>query len=189
MSLLDDYLPDYDFRERHSRNIAARSDTIIEAAAAYRAESDPFVRAMIGIREIPMRLAGWLRGRQAELPLSFSLDNFTLLERRDDSELVYGLVGQFWRTDFGLVRISDGRAFRAFETPGFAKLILGYSAASNANGLTTLTTETRIFCPDRVSRRKFAPYWYLIRPVSGLIRRRVLTSIQVTSEKLDAARS
>ncbi len=186
MSLLDDYLPDYDFSERHSRTIAARSDTIIEAASLYRADSDPFFRVMIGIREAPMRLAGWLSGKQAELPPSFGLDNFTLLERRDLSDLIFGLVGQFWRPDFGLVPIADGDAFRAYDTPGVAKLVLGFSTEPDASGRTILTTETRIFCPDPVSRRKFAPYWYLIRPVSGLIRSRVLTSIQRTSERLDA---
>ncbi len=185
MSLLDDYLPDYDFSERHVRDVAARSKTIIAAAAAYRAESDPLFRAMIGLRELPMRLAGWLGGRQAEMPPTFSLDNFTLLERREGDAIVYGLVGQFWRSDFGLVPIADGATFRAFDTPGIAKLVLGFSAASSASGLTRLTTETRIHCPDPASRRKFAPYWYLIRPVSGLIRRRVLASIQRTSEKLD----
>ncbi|MDQ0437732.1 hypothetical protein QO014_002124 [Kaistia dalseonensis] len=186
--MLDDYLPDYDFSERHCRNVAARPDTIIEAASAYRAESDPFFRAMIGVREIPMRLAGWLGGRRAGLPPTFSLDNFTLLDRRDGSELVYGLVGQFWRSDFGLVSIADGTAFRAFDRPGIAKLVLGFSTEPGAGGLTKLTTETRIFCPDPVSRRKFAPYWYLIRPVSGLIRGRVLTSIRRASEKREAAR-
>ncbi|WP_201742261.1 hypothetical protein [Mangrovicoccus ximenensis] len=35
-------------------------------------------------------------------------------------------------------------------------------------------TETRVFCLDRAAERAFAPYWYLIRPVSGLIRRRLL---------------
>ncbi|WP_223920280.1 hypothetical protein [Aeromonas caviae] len=45
-----------------------------------------------------------------------------------------------------------------------------------------MTTQTRVFCPDLACRLKFAPYWYLIRPVSGLIRRRILGAIKAESE-------
>jgi hypothetical protein len=51
------------------------------------------------------------------------------------------------------------------------------------DGLTLLVTETRVFCPDRASLLKFTPYWLLIRPVSGLIRRRILSSIKQMSER------
>ncbi|EGH05146.1 hypothetical protein PSYAE_24927, partial [Pseudomonas amygdali pv. aesculi str. 0893_23] len=46
------------------------------------------------------------------------------------------------------------------------------------DGLTRLVTETRVQCLDAVALRQFRPYWYLIRPFSGLIRRRVLKAIQ-----------
>jgi hypothetical protein len=41
-----------------------------------------------------------------------------------------------------------------------------------------------LFCPTPVMRRKFAPYWYVIRPVSGLIRRRMLGRIRQQAEGL-----
>jgi hypothetical protein len=40
-----------------------------------------------------------------------------------------------------------------------------------------LHTQTRVFCTDEASLRRFRPYWLLIRPVSGLIRRRLLARI------------
>ncbi len=55
------------------------------------------------------------------------------------------------------------------------------------NGGAVLATETRVFCPDRASRRRFTPY--LIRPFSGLIRHRILSVIKGTSEKGVAATS
>lgn len=187
MSLLDDYLPAHDFSERHSRKVGAGPDEIMAAAAAYRLESDPFVRAMIGLRELPMRLFGLVSGRRADLPPTFGLHNFTRLDQRAGSELAYGLIGQFWKPDFGLLPMADGAAFRAFDRPGYAKLVMGFSVTLEPGGITTLSTETRVFCPDHASRRKFAPYWYLIRPVSGLIRGRVLASIQRASERPDPA--
>jgi hypothetical protein len=47
-----------------------------------------------------------------------------------------------------------------------AKLALGFSVENGSSGKTKLVTETRVHCPDRLSRLSFTPYWILIRPVS-----------------------
>ncbi|MBB3933101.1 hypothetical protein GGR25_004165 [Kaistia hirudinis] len=182
MSLLDDYLPVHQFSERHSRRMTAEPHAVLAAAATYEPRSDRFIRAAIGLRELPMRLFGLVSGRQAELPPAFGMDKFALLDERAGRERVYGLVGRFWKPNFGLVPVADGPAFLAFDEPGVAKLVLGFSATQEPGGFTTLTTETRVFCPDAATRRQFAPYWYLIRPVSGLIRGRMLAAIQRACE-------
>jgi hypothetical protein len=182
MALIDDYLPAYQFSERHSRPIAAAPERVMAAVAAYRPDDDRFFAAMIGLRELPMRLTAKLSGRPPALAAPFGLENFTRLVERPGSESVYGLVGRFWRRDFGLVAIADGAAFRAFDEPGVAKLALSFVASRTAAG-TLLATETRVHCPDRGTQRRFAPYWYLIRPVSGLIRQRMLAIIQRASEQ------
>ncbi|MBG4586951.1 hypothetical protein I5F53_30025, partial [Pseudomonas aeruginosa] len=85
--------------------------------------------------------------------------------------------GRFWRADFALERIADGEHFRCYDQPGVAKLVLCFRCTPSASG-TLLHTETRVFCPDRASRLRFTPYWLAIRPVSGLIRRRLLAGIE-----------
>ena len=187
MKLIGKYLPAYSFQEVHSCDVAADPPAVIEAASKYRPEVDPIFRNMIGLRELPMRLGNIIGSRRSPGPPPFGLDNFLLLERLDDSELAYGLIGRFWRPDFGLVTVPDGRAYLDFAAPGVAKLALGFSAIAQDNGMTRLTTETRVFCPDRASRLKFTPYWYLIRPVSGLIRNRVLATIKKASETTPAS--
>lgn len=182
MKLISKYLPEYSFREVHFREVAASPETVIEAAANYSPEADPFFRKMIGLRELPMRLGNRLRGKPADSIPPFGLHNFVPLGRVKDSELAYGLIGRFWRPDFGLEIVPDSQAYLDFAMPGFAKLALGFSAITQQNGTTRLTTETRVFCPDLACRLKFAPYWYLIRPISGLIRSRILTSIQKAGE-------
>ncbi|MGK8299756.1 hypothetical protein [Pseudomonas aeruginosa] len=72
---------------------------------------------------------------------------------------------------------SDGEHFRCYDQPGVAKLVLCFRCTPSASG-TLLHTETRVFCPDRASRLRFTPYWLAIRPVSGLIRRRLLAGIE-----------
>jgi hypothetical protein len=178
MSSIDEFLPTYQFSERHSCRVASDPLTILDAVASYRPDADPLFKVMIGLRELPMRL---LR-RRADAPEPFGLHNFTLLERTDEA-IVYGLIGQFWKLDYGLHPVADGQAFKAFQQKGVARLALGFSVQRPPDGLTLLVTETRIFCPDRASRLKFTPYWLLIRPASGFIRRRILSSIKQASER------
>jgi hypothetical protein len=49
------------------------------------------------------------------------------------------------------------------------------------------TTETRVYCPDRYSLIMFLPYWLIIRPVSGLLRRRALGAIRKIAESRRAS--
>ena len=53
---------------------------------------------------------------------------------------------------------------------------------AQVGGRTLLTTETRVFAPDRQVRRRFALYWFAIRPGSGLIRRMWLRAIRRRAE-------
>ena len=54
----------------------------------------------------------------------------------------------------------------------------GPEAGPDAGGGTWLLTETRVWCTDRAALLRFTPYWYLIRPVSGLIRHRLLARVR-----------
>lgn len=182
MQLINKYLPEYSFKEVHFCDVAANAATVIEAAAEYQPHNDRFFRSMIGLRELPMRIGNHLSGKKSNKPLPFGLHNFVFLEKQDEVGLAYGLVGRFWRPNFGLITIPDGDTFRRFNSPGIAKLILSFSAILQNDGTTRLVTETRVFCPDLGCRLKFAPYWYLIRPVSGIIRGRILNDIKKASE-------
>ncbi|MFC2260587.1 hypothetical protein ACFDR7_27225 [Pseudomonas aeruginosa] len=146
------YLPHWQFSEHHQRLIDAPAAAVLDAVEDLLRFDDPLVRAFLVLREAPGRLAG-------------------LLGRRN------GLVGRFWRADFALERIADGEHFRCYDQPGVAKLVLCFRCTPSASG-TLLHTETRVFCPDRASRLRFTPYWLAIRPVSGLIRRRLLAGIE-----------
>ena len=184
MHLLDRYLPTYQFSETHGLSIEAEAAAILDGVAAYRPESDRFFRFMIGLREVPMRWLGWSDVKRPP----FGLHDFTVLGR-SDSEIVYGLVGRFWRPDYGLEPISDGAAFLAFETGHAAKLALSFRTQRDPDGRTRLVTETRVSCPSRAARLKFTPYWLAIRPVSGVLRRRTLASIKRACERPSGIRS
>ena len=181
MQLIDKYLPEYGFSEIHGCDVNASPEVVLQAAIAYRPETDVFFRSMIGLRELPMRAIARLRGHESSVSQPFGLHEFTLLEHQPGQALVYGLVGQFWKADFGLFKIENAEAYLTFRTPGVARLALTF-IVTEQGGKTRLVTETRVFCPDRTSHLRFLPYWYLIRPVSGLIRNRILGSIKRASE-------
>ncbi|MCJ2088286.1 hypothetical protein MKK88_20190 [Methylobacterium sp. E-005] len=171
MRLIDRYMAAYQFREIHARRVTAAPASILSNVAAYRADSDPFFRIANAVREWPARL----RDRRDAPRQAFGIHTFTKLEETE-SEIVYGLVGRFWTADYGLRPIADGTAFRAFDADDAAKLVLGFRTQPEQGG-TLLVTETRVWCPNRSVRLRFTPYWLLIRPVSGLARRRMLASI------------
>ena len=174
MRLNDIHLPDYQFSETHSLDIKAEPARVMAQVLAYRPEDERFFRAAITLRELPMRLMG-----KADRPpaAAFGMDNFTLLEQVADRGVAYGLAGKLWQADFGLSVIADARAFAAFAEPGSVKLVVGFACEPLDSGLTRVTTQTRVHCLDATALRSFRPYWYLIRPVSGMIRRRMLRTI------------
>lgn len=182
MTLLDQFLPRFDFHERHAITIDAPAGIVLDHAARQRAQDDPFIRTAIRLRELPTRLFG-LSQRQ---PLD--LDDFTFLGRDGDRGLAFGLTGAFWRPDYGLVEIRSPEQFRMHGRNDVCSLVMGFDTGSDAAGRTVLRTETRVFCPTAAVRRQFAPYWYLIRPVSGMIRRRMLARVRQQAESEVARR-
>ena len=89
--------------------------------------------------------------------------------------------GRFWEPGYGLQPLADPAAFQAPAPPDSARLLLGFVAQPLA-GQTRLTTLTRVFCNSESARRRLAIYWAVIRPVSGLIRRRIRADVRRAAE-------
>jgi hypothetical protein len=178
--LIDHYLPLFQFREQHEILADASPGALLDAAAQPQSSEDPWARRFIALRELPGRLAG-VQGLQDTPP--FGLGNFVPLGRDGDRELAFGLLGKFWQADYGLMPVADASAFSLQQTPGVAKLVLNFSTSEDASGRTRLHTETRVYCNNRHALLRFTPYWWLIRPVSGLIRKRLLARINQTAQQ------
>ena len=176
MPLIDDFLPVFQFRERHELVTRASPKALLNAVLLPGVTDDPWARVFIRLREAPDRLLGSRSGLAGRA--NFGIDDFMILGRDADHELAFGLVGRFWQRDYGLVTLAHPRQqFAGFSEPGLAKLVLNFSTEALPGGGTRLMTETRVHCVDASARRRFTPYWWLIRPVSGWIRRRLLLRI------------
>lgn len=169
--LIDRFLPDYDFAERHG--IRVRADAAAVDACVRRLDlgGSPLARTLFRLRGMPadaLRLDGLERlcfARLADEP----------------GELVMGLIGRFWTPNGALERFAPEN-FTSFDRPGYARAVWNFSAEAIGPGETLLETETRIQCTDPASRRSFRRYWFVIRPFSGLIRRAALRSIRRDAE-------
>jgi hypothetical protein len=165
---LDELLPDYEFAERHRTRVTANPATALAAVKAATPGEMPFVRGLFALRSGPALLTrGRGLPRAKDRPLAEQMIEFgfvPLFESED--ELVLGYVGQPWTPAGGSMPRLSVEQWHAFAKPGYAKAVMNFRAR---NGI--LETSTRVHLTDASSRRRFAFYWRLIRPWSGLIRR------------------
>ena len=188
--LLDSYLPHYDVSERHHTRVAASLEATYAALWTTDLANALVVRILVALRTLPGALRDGAAGLRAlrqrgSKPVTlatFQERGFRVLAELPPTELVLGLEGQFWRPT-GNLCTPPAETFRMQgAAPGTARGVWNFHLQSRADGSTELTTETRVQCADTGARRRFLPYWYFIRPASGMIRRAMLREIRRTAE-------
>lgn len=172
--LIDEFLPHFDVTERHALDVSAPVERVFDALLGFDMSRSAIIRVLFRLRGLPSH------------PRALTLDGllrqgFILLGERPPSELLLGLVGQFWRPTGGIARL-DANKFQSFELPGYAKAAWNFALAERPDGITYLTTETRVQCLDQASRRRFRLYWSIVGPFSGLVRRQMLQGIKRKAE-------
>ncbi len=173
-SLIDEVLPQFDYRIHHRRRVDAPPDWVAQAVELFQ-----------------MGRAGTLlfKLRGITLPSGSIRDvltkaGFTILAERPGREVVAGTNGQFWklREMAHMERPLDLETFRSFDRAGWAQGAVSVRIEPREDGSTDLSTETRVRCVDEDARRRFAAYWFLIRIFSGWLRRDFLRRIARIAE-------
>ncbi|WP_051684119.1 hypothetical protein [Blastococcus sp. URHD0036] len=148
---------------------------------------------MIAARDLPNRVRGKEAeqhpdGPQPSTPPTFRMrdadgaDSGWVVLRNDPGvEFLVGLVGRFWRRDYGIERVSP-EDFASFDGPGYAKTLAGFALHPYGQGRTLLTYESRTLCTDAAARRRFAAYWLVLRPFVQLMLRGALVSMKRHAE-------
>lgn len=170
--LIDDFLPDYQFRERHARTVRRGPDTTLAAVMACDLGRSAVVRTLFRLRGLP---TGAITLRTMENV------GFRILGQKDGRELVIGLMGKFWTLSGGIYRFAPEQ-FRTLARPDLAKAAFNFRVLTLSGNSTRLTTETRVWCPTAYTRRRFRLYWFLIRPFSGLVRIEWLRMVKQQAE-------
>lgn len=173
MPLIDDWLPAFDFGERHDIALPVDPERALELALATPAAPDRFVRSLYTARG--------MRARDESVERFFIAHRFVVLARTP-TEWVAGTVGAVWRPRGGLVPVSDAAAWRASDLPGTIKAAIDFRAERIPGG-SRLTTETRVKVADARAERAFRLYWLAVGPFSALIRRRWLRAVQSAAKR------
>ena len=178
-TLIDEVLPEVDYRSRHDRHVRASAESLSAAIERYVVgrDSSPLVRLLFRIRGLRMP-SGPVRD-------VLRRSGFTVLAERPGEETVAGTFGRFWtlREQANMQAPLDIEDFHAFSRPGWAKAAMTLRVEPRDDGSSTLVTETRVLCMDERARRLFAPYWAFIKVFSGWIRRDLLGGIARIAEK------
>jgi hypothetical protein len=173
--LIDEFMPVYDFSERHETKIRASRERVFEALNSADLSDSWIIRGLFALRGL-----GWSRASEKSTLRGMTKAGFALLGEKPHEEILLGLAGKFWTLSGSLQKLDAGN-FREFNEKGFAKAAWNFSL-SESEGETRLKTETRIQCLDEDSRQSFALYWTVIKPFSGLTRAEMLRVIKQKAE-------
>jgi hypothetical protein len=154
---LDAFLPAYEFSTRHQVSVACDPAVADRALREVTFKEVPLVRGLLLARGLGLRRAG-------DSVLGTMVPRATVLEDVPGEGLILTLSGQFWRL-----------RGRGPEAPATA--VVDFRARPGS-----LATETRVHIPDPAARKKFARYWRVVRPFSGLIRMLVLRAAKRRAE-------
>ena len=133
------------------------------------ASRDEIRSAIESVELSDMPLAGilaWIRnfGRASEQhPVTFqqaaAAFGVVPIATKQRNEIAGGLIGQFWKRDYGIERIRNEGEFEFFLDPGYTKAITSFWFDELRDGKTVVRTETRIHSLGHTSRRRFHAYW------------------------------
>lgn len=195
--LLDDVLPEYDFTEVHTIRIKASQEVAYQAFTQVTlAEISGIVRLLFYLRELPWKMTG-----KEEASLTFDIHkpmlsqmltgNFMLITEQVPEEIVFGLtvsrkIGTFVEGYNGTEKLPENpEEFLAFKYPDYLSVVANFLITpAETPGFVTVRTESRTKAWSPQAKRDFTPYWCIIRPFSGLIRRLWLNGIKRRANKM-----
>lgn len=155
--------------EHHSIDVAGEPHAALAAIGGVRLRDVPIVGALFTLRGLPYRV-------DTSLVQFFGTSPFLILEEEPGRELVFGVVGPFWRWRRGRLppRIpSTPDEFRAALAEGRMAAVGNFRVEPGGNGI-RLWTETWVSAPALSQAIPFTAYWLLISPFSAWIRRLLL---------------
>ena len=136
-------------------------------------------------------IIGWRLGRYAPDPSTPMRDVLTThpfyLLAEEGMVSVSGMGGKLWSLGDTFVRFDSPAAFRAWEEPGFCKVVVRHEVRADAGGGSEIVSEVRIWCTNRYAQLRFRPYWAFIGPFSRFIGSELLSAATRRAERTSAA--
>jgi hypothetical protein len=189
-SQLDQLMPQYEVRERHSVAVLAPAEVTLAAAREISFQDSRIARALFALRALPGRLRGV---PPAPTERRSVFEEVTALGWRElvqtpGRQVIMGAVTQPWRQE---VQFRGLRAdeFVAFREPGYAKIAWTLEVEPAGASSSRFSTETRVMTTDPVSRERFRRYWACLSPGILMIRYEILRLVKAKAERRSASQS
>jgi len=165
---LDEFVPMWQFRERHTIRIAASPARVFEAIRTVRANEITLFKTLTWIRR---------GGSGASESILNAGDSTPLLDVATRSGFIYladdtpreVVVGTVVAAPHGARGPLTPQTFRRVPS-GYAVAAMNFVVTPEGPNTSFVSTETRVFANGPRARRRFARYWRLIYPGSALIR-------------------
>lgn len=174
---LDEFIPVWQFNERHTIRVAASPERVFDAVRLVRANEISLFSTLTWIRRGGRKAPESILNAGDSTPLLevATTNGFIYLANEAPRELVIGTVvvappGQRGRL--------TPQTFKALLPPGFALAAMNFVVTPDGPNASIVSTETRVFANNPESRRKFARYWRVIYPGSAIIRRMWLRAVK-----------
>jgi hypothetical protein len=190
--IVDEQLPVYDVVIAAHRVVDADPTTTLAAAREldFLTVRTPLLVAAMWLRGVPDRLRHRAQPPPARLTLAggVGLPGWLSLGEREGSEVAFGAVGKFWQANIEWREVPLAE-FADFNEPGWGKIACNFTVRPYDGDRTLLSYECRTATTDTVARRKFARYWWLIRPFVAHIMRATVATIAGTAARSRAGHS
>jgi hypothetical protein len=179
--LLDQFMPEYDVAERHHVRVAAPAETTLSAATETDLQQSAIVRAIFRTRELVLGAESGAETRPKGLLAQMTSLGWRVLAQKPGREIVVGAVTKPWLPNVVFRGLAPGE-FRAFEEPGYVKIVWTLRADPVGEFQSIFRTETRVTTTDQTARTKFRWYWARFSPGIILIRRVMLGLLKTDAE-------
>jgi len=175
--ILDDFMPVWQFRERHAIRIAAPPARVFTAIKNVRANEIFLFKTMTWIRRGGRNISKSILNPGDDAPLLDVATRSGFISLADDAprELVVGTVVI---APPGIDCAPTPQMFTTTLAPGYALAAMNFLVTPDGRNGSLVSTETRVFANSPSARRRFARYWRLIYPGSALIRRMWLRAVK-----------
>jgi hypothetical protein len=174
---LDEFMPEWQFDERHELTIAAPPARVFDAIRHVRADEITFFQLLTWIRRGGRQLSPGILNAGVDRPILdvATATSFVWLANDPPHEVVVGTV---IAAPAGTRGRLTPEVFKKTLPPGFVLATTNFVVTPDGRGGSSVVTETRVFANSPRVRRLFAAYWRTIYPGSAIIRRMWLRAIE-----------
>ncbi|HVZ18523.1 MAG TPA: hypothetical protein VG897_15495 [Terriglobales bacterium] len=179
-TVLDDIMPEYQFSERHSEQIHAAPEQVMQAIRRSTFSDMKSLSTLLKIRTTALRIHDGSGSLQDNRVLeAFSASGF--VSGGSEHEIV--MCGGANAREGRPLGVHTLQEFADYRVPGAAKMAFDFTVEDAGGGWSTVIAETRVVTTDDLTRRGMGRYWRLIVPGSGLLRRQWLDGIKRRAER------